>query len=166
MSTNWYFATLEQNKDGQVFAHMHDLPGVTAAGDSVTEALRYVAEFAADQVQELADAGEPVPEPTPWHKLPEEKEPTEFARVVVPVEMPGKSVKISLSIDSAVLARADRAAKQSGETRSGFFAMAVLERAKEILNPPFDQVAFTKAIERAGGLAKVVEESMKISKRG
>ncbi len=131
----------------------------------MTEALRYVAEFAADQVQELADAGEPIPEPTPWEKLPEEKEPTEFARVAIPIEMPGKSVKISLSIDSAVLARADRAAKQAGETRSGFFASAVQDRAKQVLNPPFDQVAFAKAIERAGGLAKVVEESMKVSKR-
>jgi predicted RNase H-like HicB family nuclease len=159
MSSNWYFASLEQNNTGEIFAFMEDLPGVTAAGKSVTEALRYLSEFAADHVRDLADAGEPIPKPTPWHKLPE-KEPTVFSRVAVPVEMPGKSVKISISIDSAVLARADRAAEEVGDTRSGFFAAAVSERAQKVLYPPFNQEAFARAIERAGGLETVVRESM------
>lgn len=161
MSVNWYFADLEENSTGDIFAFFEDLPGVTAAGKDVTEALRYLAEFAADHVRDLADSGEAIPEPTPWHEL-SEKEPTVFARVAVPIEMPGKSVKISISIDSAVLARADRAAEEVGDTRSGFFAAAVSERAQKVLHPPFDQVAFAKAVERAGGLGAVVRESMKL----
>src|ERR1700676_5172087 len=123
MSTNWYFASLEENSTGDVFAFLEDLPGVTAAGKSVTEALRYLTEFAADHVRDLADSGEAIPEPTPWDKL-RAKEPTVFARVVVTVEIPGKSVKISISIDSAVLARADRAGEAVGDARSGFIAAA------------------------------------------
>ena len=146
MSTNWYFASLEENSMGDIFAFLEDLPGVTAAGKSVAETLRYLTEFAADHVRDLADSGEPIPEPTPWDKLPAQ-ESTVFARVVVPVEMPGKSVKISISIDSAVLARADRAAKAVGDTRSGFFAAAVSECAQKVLHPPFDQEAFAKVIE-------------------
>lgn len=146
MSTNWYFASLEENSTGDIFAFLEDLPGVTAAGKSVAEALRYLTEFAADHVRDLADSGEFIPEPTPWEKLPAQ-EPTVFARVVVPVEMPGKSVKISISIDSAVLARADRAAEAVGDTRSGFFAAAVSERAQKVLYPPFDQEAVAKVIE-------------------
>lgn len=160
MSTCWYFASLEENSTGDIFAFLEDLPGVTAAGKSVTEALRYLAEFAADHVRDLAGSGEAIPEPTPWHKLPA-SEPTVFARVVVPVELPGTSVKISISIDSAVLAKADRAAEEVGDTRSGFFASAVSERAQKVLHPPFDQEAFARAVERAGGLGPIVRESMK-----
>jgi hypothetical protein len=106
-------------------------------------------------VRDIADSGEAIPAPTPWHKLPA-LEPTVFARVVVPVELSGKSVKISISIDSAVLAKADRAAEEVGDTRSGFFASAVSEPAQKVLQPPFDQDAFARAVERAGGLGPIV----------
>ena len=90
MSTSWYFASLEENGTGDIFAFLEDLPGVTAAGKSVAETLRYLTEFAADHVRDLADSGEAIPQPTPWEKLPE-KEPTVFARVVVPVELPARA---------------------------------------------------------------------------
>ena len=49
---------------------------------------------------------------------------------LIPVEIPGKHAKVNLSIDEAVLKRVDQAAAQSGESRSGYFAAAALQRMR------------------------------------
>jgi predicted RNase H-like HicB family nuclease len=127
MALNWYWAVIEKTDEGY-FAHLPDLPGPTARGDSDKEALVLLAEFADDHVGDLAADGHPVPvasdEP--------ERDPDimEWGRAIVPVEVPGTTVKVSLSIDQALLKRIDQVAERVGETRSGFIASAALQRIR------------------------------------
>lgn len=128
-----YVAVIERNADGRFFAHLPDLPGATAAGASAGEALRNLSDIAADHLADLANDGEEVPVPTDFDLIARDPEVDEYARALVTVEAPGRTVKISLSIDEGLLARVDHAASKAGLTRSGFFAEACNQRLRQEL---------------------------------
>jgi metal-responsive CopG/Arc/MetJ family transcriptional regulator len=46
----------------------------------------------------------------------------------LPVEVPGKSARINITMDVALVDRLDAAARRDGTTRSGYLAQAVRER--------------------------------------
>ena len=131
----FYVAILEANSEGKVFATVPDLPGVNAAANTRAEALALAIEFANDYVRDLVDDGHAVPEPRAIDAIEVDPEAPELARALLPVEVPGKSVKISMSIDEALLNRADRAAQQAGMSRSGFFADAVQQKIAQLSRP-------------------------------
>jgi hypothetical protein len=49
----------------------------------------------------------------------------EAARLLVPVELPGRAVRANVTIEEALLARIDAAAAARGMTRSAFLARAL-----------------------------------------
>jgi predicted RNase H-like HicB family nuclease len=124
----WYWAVLERNKEGRYFAHVPDLPGATASGATEREVLQNIAEIAADHVRDLVEDGHEVPAARSNDEIERDPDVHEVGRVAIPVDVPGKSVKISLSIDEALLKRIDRAANKAGMTRSGFLAAAAEAR--------------------------------------
>jgi predicted RNase H-like HicB family nuclease len=124
----WYWAILERNKDGRYFASVPDLPGATAAGGSEKEVLQNITAIAADYVRDLVEDGHDVPTARNSDEIERDPEADEYGRAAIPVDVPGKSVKISLSIDEALLKRIDRAANSVGMTRSGFFADCAQQR--------------------------------------
>ncbi len=130
MSTIWYWAIIEHHA-GEYFATLPDLPGPTAADPDINEALRFLTEFAADHVADLVERGAQVPAARHGDDIERDPDVEEWGRALVPVDIPGKSVKVTLSIDEAVLARADRAARATGESRSGYFAGAVMKRVRD-----------------------------------
>jgi len=46
------------------------------------------------------------------------------------VELPGRSVRVNITLDEHVLDMVDKAAAETGESRSGFLAKAAMERIK------------------------------------
>jgi len=52
------------------------------------------------------------------------------ARVLVPAEVPGRSVRANVTVDEGLLARLDAAAAAEGMSRSGYIAQAVRERLR------------------------------------
>lgn len=154
--SEFYVAILARNSEGEVFATVPDLPGANSAASTESAALDLVIEFADDYVRDLLESGHPVPRPRSLSEIAFEE--GEMGRALIPVDIPGKSVKVTLSIDEAVLARADRAAKALGESRSGFFASAVLKRVRdEQIKASPDEVF--KALSRID-LTELVKESM------
>jgi predicted RNase H-like HicB family nuclease len=129
--SEFYVAVLETNSEGEVFATIPDLPGVNSAAATKTEALSLAIEFANDYVRDLAGEGHPVPKARDLDEIEHDPEVKEIGRALIPVEVPGKSVKISISIDEAQLARVDRAAEKIGMTRSGYFAVAAEEKIRQ-----------------------------------
>lgn len=129
---DYYLAILMRNSEGELFATIPDLPGVNVTGETEGEVLSLAREFADDYVRDLVEDGHPVPKPRSYEQLlkDEPRDRSEMTRAFIPVEVPGKSVKISLSIDEALLARADRAAEDEGLTRSGFIAAAIGARLR------------------------------------
>lgn len=122
----YYFAILEKNKAGRWFAHVPDLDGVIASGATSSAALHAVAERAGRHLVHLVKAGEVPPEPTDIEKVSAPK--GAFPPVLVPVPMPGKQIKISISINDSLLVQVDTAAARDGMTRSGFLAQAAIEK--------------------------------------
>jgi predicted RNase H-like HicB family nuclease len=129
--SEFYVAVIETNSEGEFFVSVPDLPGVNAAATTRLAALELAVEFANDYVRDLVEDGHAVPPARDLAEIEHDLEAREAGRALIPVEVPGRSLKISLSIDQALLARADRAAANVGLTRSGFFAAAVEEKIRE-----------------------------------
>ena len=129
--SEFYVAILEANSEGEFFVTVPDLPGVNAAAATRLAALELAIEFANDYVRDLVEEGHAVPPARDLAEVERDPEMREVGRALIPVEVPGRSLKISLSIDQALLTRADRAAARVGLTRSGFFAAAVEEKIRE-----------------------------------
>lgn len=51
------------------------------------------------------------------------------------VELPGKTVRVNITLNESTLDVIDRAAKAKGESRSGFLVNAALKRVKEAARP-------------------------------
>jgi predicted RNase H-like HicB family nuclease len=128
------YLALVDGKKGAYGVVIPDLPGCTAMGKTVEEALRdaagAVVAWAADA---LAD-GETIPQPSPLERL---RADDEIARALaggavialVPLVLDaGRPAKANLSLDAGLLDAIDEAAKAKGLTRSAFIASAAREK--------------------------------------
>ena len=159
MALNWYWAVIERTNEGY-FAHLPDLPGPTARGDTDKEALVLLAEFADDHVGDLIADGHQVPAAS--NEPERDPEVEEWGRAIVPVEVPGTTIRVSLSIDQALLKRIDRVAERVGETRSGFIAGAALQRIRAETKGALADADIRTL--RSISLAEVVQEALGSSK--
>ena len=159
MALNWYWAVIERTDEGY-FAHLPDLPGPTARGDTDKEALVLLAEFADDHVGDLIADGHQVPAAS--NEPERDPEVEEWGRAIVPVEVPGTTIRVSLSIDQALLKRIDRVAERVGETRSGFIAGAALQRIRAETKGALADADIRTL--RSISLAEVVQEALGSSK--
>jgi predicted RNase H-like HicB family nuclease len=128
--SEFYVAVLARNAEGEIFATLPDLPGVNSAGATRAEALAIAVELANDYVRDLVEEGHEVPVARDIDDISVEEEDQEIGRALVPVEIPGKTVKVSISMDEALLKRIDRAAESVGLTRSGYIASAAENRIR------------------------------------
>jgi predicted RNase H-like HicB family nuclease len=152
MALRYYWAIVEKSTDA-FYAFLPDLPGATAAGDSVEEALRWLAEIAADHIRDGKErGGEDPPEATKLEDIAHDPEAPEYGRVLLPVELPAKAVKISVTVDEGVLARIDRAASEAGTNRSAFLTDSALRHLRE-LQPDRSEAANRSFSESPAGFS-------------
>ncbi|MPZ58693.1 MAG: ribbon-helix-helix protein, CopG family [Rhizobiales bacterium] len=128
------YVALVDGKKGAYGVVVPDLPGCTAMGKTVDEALRSAAvavrEWAADA---LAD-GEALPRPSAAETLRNDRDvATALAAgamlAVVPLVLDaGRPAKANLSLDAGLLEAIDEAAAAKGLTRSAFIASAAREK--------------------------------------
>jgi hypothetical protein len=98
----------------------------------VEQAYEHAFEALALHVEGIIEEGAALPDPAPFNAplppwLAGAPGRTERA-VLVPVKLPGRAVRISITMDKGLLARLDAVAAARGETRSGYIAQAVRER--------------------------------------
>lgn len=146
METQFYRALITQD-EGDAPQHGYgvifpDLPGCTSSGDTVEQAYEHAFEALALHVEGMIEEGIALPEPSPFNAsvphwlagVPGRIERT----VLVPVKLPGRAMRISVTMDKSLLARLDGVAATSGETRSGYIAQAVRERMEREYRRPFE----------------------------
>jgi predicted RNase H-like HicB family nuclease len=118
--------------DGEAGAYgvyFPDLPGWTAMGATLDEAIVNAAEAMRDWVDATIEQGGAVPEPRPIEALLADPEVSEdiavgaLLRSVPLVRHSGRPAKANLSIDSGVLAAIDAEAKRRKLTRSAFIEL-------------------------------------------
>jgi predicted RNase H-like HicB family nuclease len=123
----YYPAIIEQAKDGfGVF--FPDLPGCTSAGASLQEAARNAKEALQAHIDVTAEHGEALPEPSDLDGIVAEPDVVEVGRILVRAELPGRSVRVNITLPEELLTAIDRYAARTGHTRSGLLAQAVRER--------------------------------------
>ncbi|MFC2248753.1 type II toxin-antitoxin system HicB family antitoxin [Labrys portucalensis] len=130
MSSFTYALIHEEN--GNFGISFPDFPGVVSGGATAEEAIARGRDTLAFHVAGMVEDGDTLPTLRGLSELqqdPEFQEDSEGAVVaLVPVDLPGKPVRINISIDETLLDRIDRAAKARGETRSGYLASAAKVR--------------------------------------
>jgi predicted RNase H-like HicB family nuclease len=116
-----------------------DLPGCTSQGDDTRQAAVMALEALASHAAAMVADGEDLPEPSAPGIVPDWLDPSEsevVAHVLVPLELPGRSVRVNITMDEGLLQRVDRAAAGHGFTRSGLLAEAVRNWLRRDREPP------------------------------
>lgn len=126
---------LIHEEGGRFGVSFPDFPGVVTAAATLDDALRRAAETLAFHVAGMVEDGDPLPAPRSLTELQRDKTFRGDAKgaviAAVPVDLPGKAVRVNVSLDERLLAAIDRAAKASGELRSAFLAAAARRRIKD-----------------------------------
>ena len=136
MDTQFYRAFIVQddgdNPDDGYGVVFPDLPGCVSSGHTIEQAYEHAFEALALHIEGMNEEGLPLPEPTPFNAplppwLADVTGRIERA-VLVPVKIPGRAIRISITMDKGLLGRLDAVAAASGDTRSGYIAEAVRSR--------------------------------------
>jgi len=111
-----------------------DFPGCVAAGATPDEALRRGGETLRFHIVGIIEDGEALPKLRGLSELQRSKAFRADAKgatvVGVNVELPGKSVRVNISLEERLLEAIDRAADHAGQSRSAFLAEAAARRIK------------------------------------
>ncbi|HAH10750.1 MAG TPA: CopG family transcriptional regulator [Alphaproteobacteria bacterium] len=123
MKRLYYMAIIDKGRR-DYGAHFPDLPGCVGAGRTVADAIADAEKALVLHLRGMVEDGDPVPEPSPPEAIGMDKDIAELTRVMIPADLPGRAVRINISMDETLLERIDRAAGEQGLTRSGFLAAA------------------------------------------
>ena len=117
MATACYTAILERTRTG-FSVYFPDVPGCVSAGKTERETLENAEEALSFHLSEMARAGEPIPDSS--DDIPHDPEVEEYCRALIRVELPGKAVRLNITMDEGLVAAIDRVASN----RSSFLAEA------------------------------------------
>jgi predicted RNase H-like HicB family nuclease len=123
---------LIHEQDGAYGVTFPDFPGCISGGASLDEAMARARQTLAFHIAGMIEDGEPLPR---LRRLDELRRDPNFADdsagavvALVPVDLPGRAVRVNISLDETLLDQIDRAARARGESRSGFLASAARSR--------------------------------------
>jgi predicted RNase H-like HicB family nuclease len=109
-----------------------DFPGCVSQGDTMLDAVKNGKEALALHIEGMVEEGQTLPD----ESRANQPEPAwirdiKMQNAVYPfleMDVPGKSSRINITMDEALINRLDAAASSEGTTRSGFLAQAVREK--------------------------------------
>lgn len=117
-------------EDGAFGISFPDFPGAISTGTTLDEALRKGEQALALHIEGMAEDGAEIPRLRTLAELRQEAPAAlEGAlAVLVPAELPARSVRVNITLDERLLSRIDAAARAAGENRSAYLAEAAKER--------------------------------------
>lgn len=123
------------HEEGGVFGiSFPDFPGCVSTGRTEEAIIRKGSEALTFHVAGMIEDGDPLPEqrsPAELKADPAFRTAAKNATVaLIPFEMPGKSVRLNISMDENLLNAVDRAAEAAGQSRSSFLADAARQRVR------------------------------------
>jgi predicted RNase H-like HicB family nuclease len=117
VATAYYTGILERTRSG-FSVYFPDVPGCVSVGRTERETLENAEEALSFHLGEMARAGEPIPGSSDDN--PHDPEVEEYCRALVRVELPGKAVRLNITMEEGLVAAIDRVASN----RSSFLADA------------------------------------------
>ncbi len=125
---------LIHEEDGVFGISFPDFPGCVSTGHTEEEVLRKGTEALSFHVAGMVEDGDPIPSPRSLRDLRADlafREDSGGAIVaMVPFDLPGRAVRLNISMEERLLESVDRAAAASGQSRSAFLADAARQRLK------------------------------------
>jgi len=127
-----YPIVIEPGNDSHAYGVIvPDLPGCFSAGDTLDEAIANASEAILLHIEGLLEAGQSVPEVNPIEQHRNNPDYANMLWAIASVDMAKideRSKRINITMPERIVAMVDTAAKQAGESRSGFSARAAMER--------------------------------------
>jgi len=120
MTTASYTAIIERGAKN-FGVYFPDVPGCVSAGRTEDEVFANAEEALALHLGEMVRAGEALPERS--DVISADPEVDEYCRLVVRVELPGKAIRLNITMDEGLVVAIDRVA----QNRSSFLADAARE---------------------------------------
>ena len=125
-----YPIAVETGTDTQAYGVVvPDLPGCFSAGDTLNEAMENAKEAIELWLEVAIDDGMAIPEPGALSEHQRKREFKGWTWALVTVDLASlsdKAERINITLPSRVLRRIDQAAKEAGESRSGYIARRAL----------------------------------------
>jgi predicted RNase H-like HicB family nuclease len=122
-------------EDGVFGISFPDFPGCISTGRTEEELLRKGAEALTFHVAGMVEDGDPLPVPRSLAELRADaafqEDATGAILTLVSVDLPGRAVRLNISMDETLLDAVDRAAAAAGQSRSAFLAEAARRRLKD-----------------------------------
>jgi predicted RNase H-like HicB family nuclease len=134
MSTPHYVAVIEKEPDSAFGVWFPDVEGCFSAGDTLEEAIANAAVALRQHVEALESAGRKLPTARAVDRVLRDKDvkaSVNAGAVLFAVPLladAGRTVRINISLDKALVDQIDEAASMRGLTRSAFIAQAAREK--------------------------------------
>ncbi len=123
---------LIHEEDGRYGASFPDFPGATTVAADLDTLYRKAGEMLAFHIDGMAEDGDSLPVVRgldAWRQDAQFRADAADAVVgLLDVDLPGRAVRVNISLEEGLLRRIDRAAEAAGESRSGFLAQAAKAR--------------------------------------
>ncbi len=111
-----------------------DFPGCVSGGKSLDEAVRRGRETLRVHVESMIENGERLPVPRSLDQLKNDatfqEDIVDGMVVALPLDLPGRAMRINISLDENLVAAVDDAAERTGLSRSAFIAEAAKAKLK------------------------------------
>ncbi|GAA0599909.1 type II toxin-antitoxin system HicB family antitoxin [Caenispirillum bisanense] len=120
MAVKYYPAIVEGDESSGFCVFFPDLPGCTSAGADLQAAALNAEVALGGHLRLMLEDGDPIPEPSDLRRIPADPEVQEAARILVRAALPGRSVRVNVSMDEDLLAQIDAVSSN----RSAFLAEA------------------------------------------
>ena len=130
MVVGYYPAVVDRSAGGFGIT-FPDFPGCVSAGSTLDETIERGHNALAAHVELTIEHDEPVPEPSPIDDIDEDGDGEVVLKTLVRVDLPGRTVRLSITMDEALAKAVDRTAAAEGFTRSGFLAEAARRLLRE-----------------------------------
>ena len=125
---------LIHEEDGVFGISFPDFPGCISTGSSEEDVLRRGTQALTFHVAGMIEDGDPLPVPRSLRDLRVSADfwaEAEGAVVaLVSYEVPGRAIRLNISMEERLLESVDRAAEAAGQSRSAFLAEAARQRLK------------------------------------
>jgi predicted RNase H-like HicB family nuclease len=101
-----------------------DFPGVTSVAERFADVMRQAKDALASAVEDMQKDGEALPPAIEDDAVPDyDRSVYHEPRVMlVPVETPGRALRVNISLDEGLVARIDDVARRTGMSRSSLLA--------------------------------------------
>ena len=119
-----FIALLRKDPTSDFGVDFPDFPGCVTAGSTVDEAVAMAREALGGHIEAMQEAGYEIPEPSTLDAVLANRHNRKTVPILVPLDLPGKPVRVNVIVPDRDLKAIDRYAKRHGMSRSGFLVAA------------------------------------------